>query len=56
MSAIAPSQCAPFVEAILTRVPPTPPNHLEIVELNERGELPDETSELEAGANRCAIA
>jgi glyoxylase-like metal-dependent hydrolase (beta-lactamase superfamily II) len=45
-----------FVEAVVARIPPTPPNHLRIVELNERGELPDETSELEAGANRCAIA
>ena len=45
-----------FVEAILARIPSTPPNHIQIVELNERGELPDDTSELEAGANRCAIA
>ena len=45
-----------FVEAVLARIPPTPPNHFQIVELNERGELPDDTSELEAGANRCAIA
>jgi glyoxylase-like metal-dependent hydrolase (beta-lactamase superfamily II) len=44
-----------FVETVLARIPPTPPNHLRIVELNERGELPDDTSELEAGANRCAI-
>ena len=45
-----------FVETVLARIPPTPPNHLQIVELNERGELPDDPSELEAGANRCAIA
>ncbi len=45
-----------FVEAVLTRIPPTPPNHAKIVELNERGELPDDPTELEAGANRCAIA
>lgn len=45
-----------FVETVLARIPPPPPNHLRIVELNERGELPDDTSELEAGANRCAIA
>lgn len=45
-----------FVEAVLARIPPTPPNHSQIVELNERGELPDDPSELEAGANRCAIA
>ena len=44
-----------FVEAVVDRIPPTPPNHLQIVELNERGELPVDTTELEAGANRCAI-
>ena len=46
----------PFVDAILARIPPNPPNHAQIIELNERGELPDDPSELEAGANRCAIA
>ena len=45
-----------FVEAVLARIPPNPPNHAQIIELNERGELPDDPSELEAGANRCAIA
>ncbi len=46
-----------FVETLLSRIPPTPPNHLEIVRLNERGELPDgDPTELEAGANRCAIS
>ncbi|GEM_PF-2851967 len=45
-----------FIEEVLGRIPPTPPNHLQIVELNERGELPDDASELEAGANRCGIA
>jgi glyoxylase-like metal-dependent hydrolase (beta-lactamase superfamily II) len=45
-----------FAETIVSRIPPTPPNHLQIVELNERGEFPDDPSELEAGANRCAIA
>jgi glyoxylase-like metal-dependent hydrolase (beta-lactamase superfamily II) len=44
-----------FVEEVVARIPPAPPNHIRIVELNERGELPDDTSELEAGANRCAI-
>jgi glyoxylase-like metal-dependent hydrolase (beta-lactamase superfamily II) len=44
-----------FVEAVLARIPPNPPNHSLIVELNERGELPDNPSELEAGANRCAV-
>ena len=46
---------AAFVEAVLARIPPNPPNHSRIVELNERGELPEDPSELEAGANRCAI-
>jgi len=45
-----------FVEAVLARIPPNPPNHSRIVELNERGELPEDPSELEAGANRCAVA
>ncbi|HEV2027741.1 MAG TPA: MBL fold metallo-hydrolase, partial [Candidatus Dormibacteraeota bacterium] len=47
---------AAFVEAVLARIPPNPPNHSRIVELNERGELPEDPSELEAGANRCAVA
>ena len=46
-----------FVAWVVARIPPTPPNHLEIVRLNERGELPDvDPTDLEAGANRCAIA
>ena len=54
--ALARLEQAAFVEAVLARIPPNPPNHSRIVELNERGEIPDDTSELEAGANRCAIA
>src|SRR5437870_8474255 len=45
-----------FVGRILTRLPPTPPNHHRIVALNEAGTLPDDPTELEAGANRCAVA
>ncbi len=45
-----------FVSRILTRLPPTPPNHHRIVALNEAGTLPDDPTELEAGANRCAVA
>ena len=45
-----------FVDAVRGRIPPNPPNHSRIVELNERGELPEDPSELEAGANRCAVA
>lgn len=46
-----------FVEALLKRIPPTPPNHLHIVMFNEAGELPEgDPTMLEAGANRCAVA
>jgi glyoxylase-like metal-dependent hydrolase (beta-lactamase superfamily II)/rhodanese-related sulfurtransferase len=45
-----------FVAALLARIPPTPPNHTRITELNESGALVDEPITLEAGANRCAVA
>lgn len=46
-----------FVEWLLKHIPPTPPNYQRIVELNEAGLLPErDPTELEAGANRCAIA
>lgn len=46
-----------FVAAILDRIPPTPPNYLRIMELNEAGTMPKgDSSELEAGANRCAVS
>lgn len=46
-----------FVAEILGRIPPTPPNHQRIVELNEAGDAGDEdVAKLEAGANRCAVA
>lgn len=45
-----------FVETILGRIPPTPPNHHRIVELNEAGSFPEgDPTDLEAGANRCAV-
>ena len=45
-----------FVETLLDRIPPTPPNHDRIVRLNEAGRMPDgDPIDLEAGANRCAI-
>ncbi len=48
---------ARFVTAILARIPPTPPNHHRIVALNLAGTLPEgDPTELEAGANRCAVA
>jgi glyoxylase-like metal-dependent hydrolase (beta-lactamase superfamily II) len=47
---------AVFVEHILARIPPAPPNHHHIVELNEAGRLPaGDLTDLEAGANRCAV-
>jgi glyoxylase-like metal-dependent hydrolase (beta-lactamase superfamily II)/rhodanese-related sulfurtransferase len=46
-----------FVDRIVSRLPPTPPNFARIVELNESGELPEtDATELEAGANRCSVA
>ena len=45
-----------FVESVLARIPPTPPNHTQIIERNEAGALAENMVELEAGANRCAIA
>ena len=45
-----------FVAAALARIPPTPPNHMRITELNEAGVLADDPIALEAGANRCAVA
>ena len=46
-----------FVDRVVSRLPETPPNFGRIIELNERGELPDgDVTELEAGANRCAVS
>jgi glyoxylase-like metal-dependent hydrolase (beta-lactamase superfamily II) len=46
-----------FVASILARIPPTPPNYERIIAYNEAGHLPElDVTELEAGANRCAIA
>jgi len=45
-----------FVERVLSRIPPTPPNYTRIVELNEAATPPPtDLAELEAGANRCAV-
>ena len=45
-----------FVERLLARIPPAPPNYARIVELNESGVPPPaDPTELEAGANRCAV-
>jgi hypothetical protein len=46
-----------FVAEILARIPPTPPNHQQLVALNEAGHSGAVNPiTLEAGANRCAIA
>jgi glyoxylase-like metal-dependent hydrolase (beta-lactamase superfamily II)/rhodanese-related sulfurtransferase len=45
-----------FVDRVTASLPPTPPNFVRIVHLNEAGEFPrDAAIDLEAGANRCAI-
>jgi glyoxylase-like metal-dependent hydrolase (beta-lactamase superfamily II) len=45
-----------FVEKVAGRVTQTPENYERIVELNRSGEEPkDDPTELEAGANRCAV-
>lgn len=46
-----------FVNRVVSRLPPTPPNFTRIVELNERGGVPaGDPTDLEEGANRCAVA
>jgi len=46
-----------FVRIILANLPATPPNYHRIVRFNETGALPEiDVTELEAGANRCAIS
>lgn len=48
---------AEFEATILPRIPPTPPNHAQIVACNEMGVMPaGDPTDLEAGANRCAVA
>ncbi|MBA3426629.1 MAG: MBL fold metallo-hydrolase [Rubrobacteraceae bacterium] len=45
-----------FVEKVAGRLTPTPENYERIVELNRAGEEPEgDPTELEAGANRCAV-
>jgi glyoxylase-like metal-dependent hydrolase (beta-lactamase superfamily II) len=46
-----------FVNNLLQRIPPTPPNYLLIVEKNLKGDFSDiNPVDLEAGANHCAIS
>lgn len=45
-----------FVDRVTSHLPPTPPNFSRIVGFNEAGEfLEGDPTDLEAGANRCAI-
>ena len=45
-----------FVDRVTATLPPTPPNFARIVDLNEAGEFPtSDPTDLEAGANRCAV-
>jgi glyoxylase-like metal-dependent hydrolase (beta-lactamase superfamily II)/rhodanese-related sulfurtransferase len=46
-----------FLQQIMMRLPPTPPNYRKVVTFNEMGLLPESgVTDLEAGANRCAIS
>lgn len=46
-----------FKNSILSKIPPTPPNYLKVVELNITGTIKNiDPKEVEAGANRCAIS
>ena len=46
-----------FVDRVTSKLPPTPPNFVRIVDLNEAGEFPaGDPTDLEAGANRCAVS
>jgi glyoxylase-like metal-dependent hydrolase (beta-lactamase superfamily II) len=52
-----PSSESGFIERLVSRLPDTPPNFVTIVEFNERGQLPTgDVTDLEAGANRCAVS
>jgi glyoxylase-like metal-dependent hydrolase (beta-lactamase superfamily II) len=44
-----------FVDRVTSQLPPAPPNFARVVQLNEAGEMPADPTELEAGANRCAV-
>jgi glyoxylase-like metal-dependent hydrolase (beta-lactamase superfamily II)/rhodanese-related sulfurtransferase len=46
-----------FISTLLTKIPPTPANYLSIVEKNIKGDFSEiGSTDLEAGANRCAIS
>ena len=46
-----------FLEQIMMRLSQTPPNYRQVITFNEMGLLPESgVTDLEAGANRCAIS
>jgi glyoxylase-like metal-dependent hydrolase (beta-lactamase superfamily II) len=46
-----------FIDRLVSRLPDTPPHFVKIVEFNVRGQLPvGDVTDLEAGANRCAVS
>lgn len=46
-----------FIEQTISRIPPTPPNYVEIAALNKAGNHNGiNPADLEAGANRCAVS
>lgn len=48
---------AEFIEQTIKRIPPTPPNYIEIASLNKKGSYEGiNPADLEAGANRCAVS
>ena len=52
----APGEAKGFVRWLLGRIPATPPNHHEIVRLNQSVAAEADLEALEAGANRCSIS
>jgi hypothetical protein len=45
-----------FVDRVTSHLPPTPRNFGRIVDFNEAGDFPSgDPTDLEAGANRCAV-
>lgn len=46
-----------FIEQTMKRIPPTPPNYIQIATLNKSGNYEGiNPADLEAGANRCAVS
>ena len=46
-----------FINDLIQRIPPPPPNYVIIAEKNLEGDFSDVNPiELEAGANRCAVS